>query len=55
MQEGVTCLMLAAKEGYTDIVKALLVAKADPNITDKVPWYIIIIIIILCCHCYNKE
>ena len=36
MQEGVTCLMLAAKGGHTDIVNALLEAKVDFNITDKV-------------------
>ena len=36
IQDGETALMLASGGGYTDTVKALLEAKADPNITDKV-------------------
>ena len=36
MQWGYTGLMLASSEGYADIVKELLEAKADPNITDEV-------------------
>ena len=36
MQDGYTSLMLATQRGHVDIVKALLDAKADPNITDKV-------------------
>ena len=36
VQEGLTSLMLAAQNGHTNVVKALLDAKANPNITDKV-------------------
>ena len=36
IQWGNTCLMEACEGGYTDTVKALLEAKADPNITKEV-------------------
>ena len=36
IQDGETALMWASAHGHTDTVKALLEAKADPNITDKV-------------------
>ena len=40
MQNGVTSLMLAAsQEDSTDTVAALVEAKADPNIRDKVHNY----------------
>ena len=35
-QDGRTGLMEASFGGYTEIVKVLAEAKADPNITDKV-------------------
>ena len=34
--DGTTCLMAASGRGYVDIVRILLEAKADPNITDEV-------------------
>ena len=36
LQEGLTSLMLAIQNGHVDVVKALLDAKANPNISDKV-------------------
>ena len=36
IQDGRTGLMEASYRGYTEIVKVLAEAKADPNITDKV-------------------
>ena len=36
MQEGLTPLILATEKGHSEIVTALMDAKADPNITDKV-------------------
>ena len=36
LQDGETALMLASGGGCTDTLKALLEAKADPNITNKV-------------------
>ena len=35
-QHGCTGLMWASSKGYTEIVKVLAEAKADPNITDEV-------------------
>ena len=37
--DGSTCLMRASGRGYVDIVRVLLEAKADPNITDEVKLY----------------
>ncbi len=34
--------MLASHEGYADIVEQLLVAKADPNITDEVKFHLLL-------------
>ena len=36
IQNGLTGLMFASFGGYTEIVRLLAEAKADPNITDKV-------------------
>ena len=36
IQKGVTGLMLASDEGYTETVRVLLEAKANPNVTDEV-------------------
>ena len=36
VQEGLTSLMLAAQNGYAEIVEALLNANANPNITENV-------------------
>ena len=36
VQVGFTSLILATQSGYTEVVKALLEANADPNITEKV-------------------
>ena len=36
VQEGLTALMLATQKGYVKVVQALLDAKADPNITERV-------------------
>ena len=36
IQKGWTSLMAASYDGYGDIVRVLLEAKADPNITDEV-------------------
>ena len=36
IQLGRTSLMEASLRGYTDTVRVLLEAKADPNITDEV-------------------
>ena len=36
IQEGLTSLMLATNNGHAEVVKELLDAKADPNLTDKV-------------------
>ena len=35
-QEGLTALILATQNGHTEVVNALLDAKADPNITENV-------------------
>ena len=35
-QEGLTALILASQKGHTDVVVALVDAKADPNIVEKV-------------------
>ena len=36
VQVGLTSLILATQSGHTEVVKALLEANADPNITEKV-------------------
>ena len=36
VQEGLTALMLATQTGHAEVVKALLHANADPNITENV-------------------
>jgi ankyrin repeat protein len=36
IQNGVTGLMWASSDGFTETVSVLLAAKADPNITDEV-------------------
>ena len=36
VQAGLTSLILATQSGHTEVVEALLKAKADPNITEKV-------------------
>ena len=36
MQEGLTALILASQNGHSDIVDALLEAKANPDITENV-------------------
>ena len=36
MQNGLTGLIVACKKGFVNIVKALLEAKADTDISDKV-------------------
>ena len=36
IQDGWTALMKASENGHTDVVKVLVEAKADLNITDKV-------------------
>ena len=36
MQEGLTALILATQNGHSEVVDALLAAKADLNITENV-------------------
>ena len=36
LQDGMSGLMEASREGFIDTVRVLLEAKADPNITDDV-------------------
>ena len=33
-RQGVTALMMAARRGYAEVVRALLTKKADPNMAD---------------------
>ena len=36
MQDGQTAVLIAAKNGHTEMMKLLLEAKADVNVADKV-------------------
>ena len=48
VQYGKTGLMAASEGGYTETVRVLLEAKADPNITNRVKLHY--------CHClYNTQ
>ena len=47
-QEGLTPLIVAVKEGYTELVKILLEAQADPNIQEPVRTFIGFIITNFC-------
>ena len=37
-QDGLTAIYYAAKNGHAEIVKLLVEANVDPNMTDKVNW-----------------
>ena len=56
MQNGFTPLIVATQNCHADIITALLEAKADPNITEKVDFFnfsVLSMLITICIYVYR--